>query len=314
MLQNFQIKNESIKDTYLEMKEKEPERFERRIDLSWSIWMFGQEPLERSFERLKSKGLEYVELKGSYYTADIKPDYERIIRLLEEYELKVSGVCGLYSENNDLASPDPYIRQNAIDYIKRQVEFTAAVGGKYLIVVPSAVGRTRKIDDYEFWRSVETLRKCGEHFASYNVKAAIEPIRSAEVSLIHTVEEAIEYIEAVNHDGVKHINGDVYHMLNEEEHVGEAILKAGNRLINLHLADSNRDIPGKGMLDFDVILMASYLVGMNEEGRFLTFEPLGPYADPYVLLQGTPDPKILDSMVEESVRYVQEREEYVRSM
>ncbi len=98
------------------------------------------------------------------------------------------------------------------------------------------------------------------------VKAAIEPIRSAEVSFVHTVAEANAYIEAVDHPGVGHINGDVYHMQSEEAHIGEAILRAGDRLMNLHMADSNRCALGDGSLDLDTLIMALYVIGYNTRG------------------------------------------------
>ena len=55
-----------IHEMYIEEKMKNPEKFKRRIDLSWSIWMFGKEPLEKSLKRLKKNNLNYVELKGDY--------------------------------------------------------------------------------------------------------------------------------------------------------------------------------------------------------------------------------------------------------
>ena len=36
-------------------------------------------------------------------------------------------------------------------------------------------------------------------------------------------------IKAVNHPGVKHINGDVYHMQTEEPHIGEALYGKPNK-------------------------------------------------------------------------------------
>ncbi len=56
-------------------------------------------------------------------------------------------------------------------------------------------------DDTELERSVEALRIAADMFVSYGVKAAIEPIRAAEVSFVHTVGDALAYIEAVNHPG-----------------------------------------------------------------------------------------------------------------
>jgi hydroxypyruvate isomerase len=85
--------------------------------------------------------------------------------------------------------------------------------------VPSAVGRPRAYDDAEFERSAETLATHADWFAKYGVKAAIEPIRSAETSFLHTIADAKQYIRQVGHPGVAHINGDVYHMQSEESNI-----------------------------------------------------------------------------------------------
>lgn len=165
----------------------------------------------------------------------------------------------MFSNDNDLSSNRAIQRQAAIDYLKREVEFAAAVGGEYILVVPGSCGRAEAYDNMEFDRSVETLKIAADWFSKYGVKAAIEPIRSAEVSFIHTVADAKEYIKAVNHTGIAHINGDVYHMQSEEKHIGEAILEAGDMLVNLHLADSNRCALGKGAMDLDTIIHNGFI-------------------------------------------------------
>ncbi len=313
-LQNFQIKKLQIIERFLEFKNKNPEKMTRKLDLSWSIWMFGRESFEKSLYRLKNNGINFVELKGDNYTDEISSNVNKVNDVLEDLKMEVSGICGLYSQYNDLSSSNPYVRQAAIDYVKRQIDFAQSVNGRYLIVVPSAVGRTKPEDDYELYRSVETMRICAKYFERSTVKAAIEPIRSAEVSLIHTVDQALAYIKAVDHPAIYYINGDIYHMLCEESNIAEAIIKCSDRLINLHIADSNRDGPGKGMIDLDLVIMAAYLIGMNQQGRFITFEPLGPYADPYVLANSSADESVMDNLVRESVTYFRQREEFVREM
>lgn len=308
-LQNFEQRDQAIRQQYLAAKRRNPDRFVPKLKLSWSIWMFGIEPLEQSLMRLKKAGLSYVELKG-----DPLQDPETTTKLIEEHGFTVSGVCGLFPLDRDLASPDVQIQDCAVKYVKQEIQFTKAVKGSYLIVVPSAVGRTRAIDDQDFKRSARALRRCGNDFQEANIKAAVEPIRSAEVSLVHTVDEALRYIETVDHPGIAHINADTYHMLNEESHIGDAILRCGPRLVNLHVADSNRDAPGKGMINIDVIIMAAYLVGMNQGNRFVTFEPLGPYADPYVLSTQPCKTDVMDKLVKDSVDYFREREEIVRNL
>jgi sugar phosphate isomerase/epimerase len=188
------------------------------------------------------------------------------------------------------------------------------VGAKYFLIVPAAVGRPAPIDNMEFHRSVETLRLVADVFAKANIRGAVEPIRAAEVSIVHTFAQAEAYIEAVGAPGVQHINGDVYHMLVGESHIGETLVKAGKRLTNLHLADTNRCALGDGSLDLDTIVMALYLIGYNNEWCYCTPEPLGPGGDPYPAMFGNPDPKLLDELVAKSARTWNEREDYVRSL
>jgi len=314
LAQNFEKKNAEIRLRYVREKRENPARFARPIDLSWSIWMFGAEPVGASLERLSKSGIRYVELKGDRWTKDSGIPAGVLREALASTGTKVSGVCGIYSAENDLSSTSAYMRQNAIDYIRREVELISELEGKYLIVVPSAVGRPEAVDSAEMARSADALRRCADDFAKANVKAAIEPIRSSEVSLVHSVADAIRYLEAVGKPAIGHINGDVYHMSLEESNIGEAILLAGDRLANLHLADTNRDALGTANLDLDTVIMAAYLAGMNQEGRFLTPEPLGPFPDPYVLSNGPCNVEVMDALVRKTVACFREREAIVRAL
>ena len=307
--QNYEIANEKIQTAFLELKKNHPKKLQKRLNLSWSNWGFGIESLDYSAARLRKAGISFIELHGNHYGPNLGYKVDETLRILGDHNIKVAGVCGMFSPDSEMSSNRAIHRQAAIDYLKREIEFTAAVGGKYLLVVPGAVGRPQPYDDTEFERSIDTLRIVADLFIEYNVKAAIEPIRSAEVSFIHTVADAKRYIEAVNHPGVAHINGDVYHMHTEEKHIGEALLEAGEQLINLHMADSNRCALGEGSLDLDTIIMALYIIGYNTDGRFVTPEPLGHGGDPYPAMYGKPDKELLDRMVQQTATYFREREE-----
>ena len=308
-LQNYQQASLKIREKFLEQKHENPAAFSARLNLSWSIWMFGSEPVRDSLQRLQSAGLRYVELKGN-----LPEGFDALQEALRETTLQVSGICGLFSPERDLSSLDPEKRNAAVHYIRQQLAHGKKLGARYLIVVPGAVGRTMPADDQELERSAATLKPCAGDFAQASIAAAIEPIRSAEVSLVHTVGKALEYIRHVGEKAIDGINGDIYHMLNGERHIGEAILKCGQHLVNLHIADSNRDAPGKGMIDIDTVIMAAYLVGMNRQDRFVTFEPLGPVPDPYVLSTQPCNVEVMDRLVHDSVTYFREREEIVRHL
>jgi len=307
--QNYEIANEKIRTAFQELKKNQPEKLQKRLNLSWSNWGFGIESLDYSAARLQKAGISFIELHGNHYGPDLGYKTEETLKILGDHNIKVAGVCGMFSPDSDMSSNRAINRQAAIDYLKREIEFTAAVGGKYLLVVPGAVGRPQPYDDMEFERSVDTMRIVADLFIEYNIKAAIEPIRSAEVSFIHTVADAKRYINAVNHPGVAHINGDVYHMQTEEKHIGEALLETGEQLINLHMADSNRCALGEGSLDLDNIIMALYLIEHNTDGRFVTPEPLGSGGDPYPAMYGKPDKELLDMLVQQTATYFREREE-----
>lgn len=307
--QNLDLKNEKIRIAFLDLKQKHPERFQKRLNLSWSNWGFGIEPLEESAARLEKAGIRFIELHGNHYGADLGYKPKETFKILANHGIQVGGVCGMFSPDSDLSSNRPIHRQTAIDYLKREIPFTAEVGGSYLLVAPAAVGRPGAYDASEFDRSVESLRVVADLFTQYGVRAAIEPIRSAETSLVHTFADARRYLAAVNHPGVRHINGDVYHMQVEETHIGATLVEAGEMLTNLHMADSNRGALGEGSLDLDTIIMALYLIEFNQAGRYVTPEPLGPGGDPYPAMYGKPDRSALDHLVFQTAKYFHERED-----
>jgi D-psicose/D-tagatose/L-ribulose 3-epimerase len=312
--QNFELKSDKIRTHFLELKQSNPDTLEHDLNLSWSNWGFGLESLDDSMRRLHDSDVRYIELHGNHYGSDLGYKAGNVQTLMEIYGMEVSGICGMFSKDNDLSSNSAIQRQAAIDYLKRELEFAATVGAGYILVVPGAVGRPSAYDESEFERSVETLYRVGDLFVQYGIKAAIEPIRSAEVSFIHTIKDAKRYIQAVNHPGIQHINGDVYHMQSEEEHVGEAILEAGLRLVNLHLADSNRGALGQGAMDLDTIIMSLYLLRYNTQGKYATPEPLGPGGAPYPAMYGKPDKESLDRLVMNSITCFREREAIIKQI
>lgn len=314
--QNFELKNQQIRQAFLELKKNSPERFASRLNLSWSNWGFGMEPLEKSVKRLADNGVKFIELHGNRYGADLGYKTAELKKILGDYGVTAAGICGMFSPDNDMASNRAPVRQAAIDYIRRNVELGHDLGVKYFLIVPGAVGRPGVIDDpkLEFARSVETLKIVADVFEEAGIRGAVEPIRSAEVSIVHTFAEAKAYIQAVGAPGVQHINGDVYHMLVEESHIPQTIVDNGALLTNLHLADTNRCALGDGALDVDTLIMALYLIGYNNEWCYATPEPLGPGGDPYPAMFGMTDPAILDALVSKTAAYWREREDAVLQM
>jgi len=312
-LQNFEKKRKELVSAFKKKLAQSPSLKGKQIKLSWSNWGFGIETLSNTAKRLNDNRIEWVELHGNRYGSDLGYQSKDVLDTLGQYNIKVAGVCGMFGPQNDLASNSGIARQNALDYIRRQLDLCHETGGSYLLVVPAAVGRPKAYDESEFERSVETLRIVADDFVKAGIRAAIEPIRAAEVSLVHTIADAKRYIAAIGHLGIQHINGDVYHMQTEEADIAEAILDADAMLVNLHLADSNRCALGYGSLDLDAILMALYLIDYTEGLRFATLEPIGPGGDPYPAMFGKPDEALLDKIVADTASYWRLRESEIKS-
>ncbi len=310
--QNFQLNDRLVIDRFVKLR-KSGADISRRLNLSWSNWGFGIEPLERSAARLSRCRVRYVELHGNRYGPDLGYRVRETKRILDDHGLRVSGVCGMVSPECELSSNRPHITQRSLDYFRRNIDLCAELGGVYLLFAPGAVGRPKPYDDNEMFRAAEAIRILGDDFRGKGVRAAIEPVRAAETSFCHTFAEAKKLIDLVNHPGVRHIAGDVYHMFTEEVHIGATLLEYGQILTNLHMADSNRRALGLGAMDLDLILMALYAAGDNNETCFCSAEPLGPGGDPYPQMFGDPDPKVLDALVEQTARYFYEREEAILS-
>jgi sugar phosphate isomerase/epimerase len=306
--QSFQQKDREVVERFLERTRRDAATGKRRLALSWSNWSFGMEPLAVSAARLRRFGVPFIELHGNRYGPDLGYRTAETRRILGDQGIRVSGVCGIVSPDCELASNKPHVTQRSLDYFRRNIELAAELGGSYLLFGAGAVGRPRPYDANEAARAADAIRIIAEDFARAGIRGAIEPIRAAEVSLVHTFAEARGLIDAVGHPGVRHIAGDVYHMLAGEEHIGATLLEYGRILTNLHLADSNRMALGLGMLDLDVVIMALYAVGYDADGCFCTGEPLGPGGDPYPQMWGTPDPAMLDRLVEQTARTFYDRE------
>ena len=311
-LQNYEKWDKEVEEEFL--KKFERQRIGEKIKFSWSNWGFGQEPLEKSLNRLKEAGVDYIELHGNLYGEDLGYNASEVDTKIKNQGLEVSGICGMYTPYIDLASEKGWIRQNAIDYMKRNISLGYELDAEYFIIAPTAVGKPESVDEYERTRSIQTLSKVADELKQANLKGAIEPIRAAEVSFCHTFEDANSYINDLGHPAVQWINGDIYHMMQEESHIGKTLVKYGDKMVNLHLADTNRRALGTGMINLDVVIMALFLLNYHKKKRFVTAEPLGPGSDPYPARYKKHDDDQLNNLVNNTVKYFRKRESIVKDM
>jgi sugar phosphate isomerase/epimerase len=90
----------------------------------------------------------------------------------------------------------------------------------------------------------------------------LEPINRYESRYLNRIADNIRIIDAVAHPNAG-LLPDTFHMSIEEADMGKALIEAGHRIAHVHLGDSNRLLPGHGLLNWPDIFDALNTVGYD---------------------------------------------------
>ncbi len=221
---------------------------------------FAPENWRQALRRVKAEGYDGVELAiidpNRLNTAVVKEALESEgLRLLSITTGQAAAKEGL-----SLSSPDEKIRQRAVERIQVHMQFAKSFGA--IVIVGSLRGA-----DGDMGLLIESLRECTAYDAE--VKIALEPLNRYESHLVNTAAEALTVVERVGAQNLGLLL-DTFHANIEERNIGQAFRDAGNRLFHVHLADSNRFVPGYGHLDFEEVWDALDAIGYQQA---LVFEP-----------------------------------------
>jgi len=212
-------------------------------------WIFGDEDLATTAAYLARTGFDGIELKGDLELYQIAAVNE----ILDDHGL---AVLSLTPEDVDLAHPDARVRQRAVDYYLRLLDFAAAIGAP-VVSCHGAVGRIRALADHaeEYDHLVASVRIVAQRAAGANLLLAMEVLNRYESHLLNTAAQATDFVSDVAASNVG-ILLDTYHMNIEEANPCMAILDAWERLLLFHVADSNRRAIGRGHTDFLALMRA----------------------------------------------------------
>ncbi|TXT64477.1 MAG: Xylose isomerase [Promethearchaeota archaeon] len=260
------------------------------MDIKYSVsnWIYGEEPIEKHFKRLKEYGYDAIELMVSNPK---EFNLKKIQELMEQYALPCSSICTMmnYSENHaecrNLIHKNSEVRKRTVNYLKGCLDIGAELSANLVLVVPSGVGNVK-----DGWNEenknlcVKALIELGDHAKSGGtIQLAIEPINRYENAFLRRCEQAKELLALSNHEYVKMML-DFFHTNIEEDNNADAIRLANEDLIHCHIADSNRKSTGRGQTNWFEIFRA--LRDIDFQGA-LACEPLPPSgANVYVSLKG----------------------------
>jgi D-psicose/D-tagatose/L-ribulose 3-epimerase len=162
--------------------------------------------------------------------------------------------CAVMSGDRDLTTGDQSTTKAAQAYLRACIDAAAAVGSSVLAgPIYSPVGRVWRTDHAErattIARLVESLQPIAEYAGASGVRLALEPLNRYETSLINTIDQAIEVIEAVDSPALG-ICLDTFHLNIEERDPVAATRRAGTRIVHLQACGTDRGTPGRDRFDW----------------------------------------------------------------
>jgi D-psicose/D-tagatose/L-ribulose 3-epimerase len=245
------------------------------VKMGVCTWTFGDLALEEIARRVAELGFDGIGLLGD---PERYPAHEAK-QVLDGFGLSVMAVT---PRNVDLAHPDKAIRDRALDYYFRLVDWAAEFGSP-LIGCHNYVGRTEPLASLSLEGDLFAggVARIAGRAQACRLRLVLEALNRYESHLVNTAGQAValtRILEKKGSTGTVGILLDAYHMNIEESNPAGAIRQAGERLWLYHAADSNRQGIGRGHIDFTAQVGALHAVGYDGP---VILECTPPGADPF---------------------------------
>ena len=247
------------------------------MHLSMHNWMRA-EPIELTIKRLAKYGYESIEISGEPYTYDTK----EVRKILKENGIRCWGSVTLMLEDRNLVAKDEVQRAKSVQYTKDCITMVKELEGYEMTIVPATVGKISPDGNPEeewVW-AIDSLKECYDWGKKEGVVLAIEPINRFETYFCSRSAQALAIAEAVGPDCGVCL--DAFHLNIEEADPFESVRSAKGRLVDFHVADTNRFACGQGHWDWKKLVGTLKEVGYDGA---LTVEFVAPIdrtpANPY---------------------------------
>ncbi len=217
--------------------------------------------LSERFQRAAECGLDGIELAFGR-TARVYDLHAEIDKAMAASGLPVSSICGTYE--GPIIHPDPAERESRLADLFRTLEFADAIGARGVISVPIfspkflpelSPSRLHDLSPYADEDTLITqlllamLAEVMDRATSGRAAVYLEPLNRYEAYYLNTVGKAADLCRAADHPRIQ-LMADLFHMNIEEADIAASIRAVAPHLGHVHLADSQRWLPGHGRSDF----------------------------------------------------------------
>lgn len=208
-------------------------------------------------DKVQKLGYDILEFQAQPLLDMTNEECRAIKKYADERGIKLSYSLGL-NPKYDISNPDKEVRAGGIEYLSNIVRKIAVMEGELFSGVTYAGWGIPSyfVDEAEkealYCRSVESMKEVMKVAEKEGVTVCCEAVNRFESPLVNTAAEAIRYADLVDSKNIG-IHLDTYHMNIEENNIGDAIRLVGKRLRHFHTGENNRNVPGRGHLDWDEI-------------------------------------------------------------
>jgi sugar phosphate isomerase/epimerase len=227
----------------------------------------GRTMLEK-FEQARTLGIDGVEFWG----ASLEPKLDDIVMAREQTGVRVAAIN--HGRQHDFVDPNPDERELALAELRMSIMCAADLGAKGVIFVPH-FGKPA-LPDLTPWMMAnelqaelvfQHLRTMSDYADAMGVELYVESINRYETTFLNRLEQSSSITRRLNHPRVK-IVADLFHMSLEEDSIEQAIHDNKDQIGHVHLADSNRRLPGQGLTDFAAAASALRAIGYGGWAAF----------------------------------------------
>jgi D-psicose/D-tagatose/L-ribulose 3-epimerase len=222
--------------------------------------------------KVKKLGFEILEVNAGTVANFTNTEKDRLKNAAEAEGIELTYCIGMTAKY-DIASPDPNIRRNGIEFLQKMAEAIRYMGNKQLggIIYSSWPGKLPEgaVREEYVDRSVSSMKEAVKAAEDCDVFFNLEVVNRFEQYMFNTCVQAVEYVECVGSDHCK-VMLDSFHMNIEEDSFRDAVLNAGKHLGHFHIGETNRRAPGRGRIPWTEIFQA--LNEINYQGG-IVMEP-----------------------------------------
>lgn len=215
------------------------------MHLSMHNWMRA-EPIDVTIARLAKYGYESIEIGGE----PDRYDTRHVRQLLNEHGIRCWGAVTLMFAGLHLPSPDQAVREHTVQYVKDCITMVKELDGHLVTIVPGTVGKVNpdSTPEEEWANAVAGMKEIDAWSKREGVRIAIEPINRFETYFVSRAAQALALAEATSLECGVCL--DAFHLNMEEIDPFASILSARGRLLDFHVADTNRFACGQGHWDW----------------------------------------------------------------